>query len=143
MKYFAGVITLAFVISCYFACIPQGKLIDKDKRVVAVRDSIVRKLSDEQEFDRGHKAAFQYYNRIYITKRLEIFDQDLLLVKFGTRSSRTKPYWGLLKKGKNFLFHYAANDKDNHADLLSYLNSYDSKTRGVILEYLRLNALND
>lgn len=143
MKKLKYILLAALSMAFYTSSAQKSKLIDQDKRVLAIRDSVVRKLGSENEFDRKRKATFQHYGSIYITKELELFGEDLLLIRFGTTSPHGRHYWGLLKKGNPFLFHYAANDQESHTDLLNYLNDYDSNIKNVILGYLKLYAQND
>jgi hypothetical protein len=115
----------------------QTSFIDKDLRIINARNSIVKLLLKDQEFgDPGKHNLNYFYNEIYITKEIELFHNNLLLIRFGSLSPHGQNYWGILQKNKTFLFHYSSNGKDSHDDLLNYLNKSEINTRKTILDYL-------
>jgi hypothetical protein len=114
-----------------------------DKRVVAIRDSVVGRLINEKQYHRQYKAIFQYYGITYIKRELELFEDSLLLVRFRATNPNSKQYWGLIKKDDNLLFHYKQNENDNNLELAKYLSKCKSNTKKVILSYLNLYTQDD
>jgi hypothetical protein len=138
MKKLQYILLVVFCICFYTSSAQKAKPAERDKRVLAIRDSVVRKLINEGEFDRVRKALFQYYGSIYIKKELEFFEDDILLVQFGTRSYNSKRYWGLIKKNANLLFQYTAGNNNSNLELLKYLDKYKPTTRDAVLDYLKI-----
>lgn len=117
-----------------------GYYVSKDYRIKKHQKSIVEFLIVNKQFT-INKTPFQvrnYEGKMFVSKEIELFHQNILVVRFGSLGDHADQYWGVLTKDT-----YILMDIEKEADkkrLSVFLNDYDLQTKTTICTYIKNNS---
>lgn len=114
----------------------EGYYVEKDYRIQKYQYSIVEYLIERKQFTSNNVlfSIRDYQGKMYVRKKLEIFDDKILVVQFGSLGDHSDRFWGILGENEKFFFIYGSKNKKL---LFDFLNKYNRVTQYIVRDFIK------